>query len=701
VGYNKLGQLSLFSSTRNISSLLDGITFYFKDVKKSAPKKAKAKKPKPAKKKKAKKTAKTFVMEEAEEEPEEEDLLSITRSPSPQPTQATQPATPSPPAARKSPVLYKSRCNKKQRVVEEEEEDKEEELEEILPEITKAVEEVKEIKLYDMWAKAPKRFTAENIIFNPRVIDPNCWKDSEEYTSFMVNTFPGYKQSLDWYEAHYNKTIQNPDNENTMKLLNYWIKMGLCGGKGIEDSTKAAIKAKMDTIPKKEAELKALDEYLISIKPEVEDAKKLKERKIDELSSEQEYELWEMGPEGKRCNTTQKDHNDCVSYHLKLTKEIQHLKDEYQKEETAKAQKEIDENFNYLKNLLYYIIRYPWLKSGILILMYGEQGSGKSVFWQRFAKAIYGQDSCLYTPFNDSDQLFGHFQSESLNRCKIAHLDEAYIPTEHISKLKGTTTERIVTSNQKFKEILPAINYLQYVWTCNKKMYNDSLAKIEEDDRRYFVLEAYNIFSDNSRMDQLIDLFTEEIWDAFIGSILLDPINKDINDSWNPQVYRPVTRFFIKQKEASFNDVQRWWFDCLVRRYHTTTQDTIDVSDADPKEVLWFTRANIHAIWNQFWKDMNKNSNYNNTHNFKGQWADCIKVDNDRLSKMITEDVLKPNWVDIPPLNECREMFIKKFKLPRRMLGLSETESTSTARVDKAKLTRTESILDLSQCLNI
>jgi len=678
---------------------LDGITFYFKDVKKSAPKKAKAKKPKPAKKKKAKKTAKTFVMEEAEEEPEEEDLLSITRSPSPQPTQATQPATPSPPAARKSPVLYKSRCHKKQRVVEEEEEDKEEDLEDIPPEPpTKAFEEVKEIKLYDMWAKAPKRFTAENIVFNPRVIDPNYWKDSEEYTSFMVNTFPGYKQSLDWYEAQYKKAIQDPEKKDILNYLNMWVKMGLCGGKGIKESKESAIKAKADDIQRKRNEMVAMENQRLSLQRQIDEVKELKEMKIMELS-EEEYKLWEATPEGKRSNTLQSDYNNCVSTYNRLlteTRGLQVVLEEFEVEETERAKKEIEENYNYLRNLLYFIIRYPWLKSGIMILMYGEQGSGKSAFWQKFAKAIYGQDSCLYTPFNDSDQLFGHFQSESLNRCKIAHLDEAYIPTEHMSKLKGTTTERVVTSNQKFKEILPSINYLQYVWTCNKKMFNDSVAKIEEDDRRYFILEAFNIYSDNSKMDQLIDLFTEDIWDAYIGSILLDPINKDINDGWNAQVYRPITRFFIQQKEASLNDVQKWWLDCLVRRFHVNGDKQKECQEADPKQPRWYLKVSVHYLWESFNKMFPNHVHYGNPHNFKGQWAACVKIDRDRLNAMINEHPDYLNWVTLPSFDECREQFLKKFKLPGRMLGLRD-EPIATERRDKRSFTRSESIRELSQ----
>lgn len=636
--YNKLGQLSLFGGSKTIACLIEGLVFYFTD-------------------KKRKKQPKKKTNKRQRREVSDEDIYDSQET---QPTQLD---------CRAASLL-----------------DGEDEAEDEY--------KIREIKLYDHWKKVGVRYGASNVVFNPRVLDPVYYFESDNITGQMVNLFPGYSNELDYFIDKYNRRTE--EDSLIIKKMNMWIMMGLCGGKLIAESTsKSFLEERLTAFYKDKKQFLELEQDYKNIM-----AKRQKDNVDMDLSEEAKIEddIIALYKQDKVLYD-----RETAYWTEDLVKQA--AKEKKERQQNIKA--EINTYHNFFRQLLYFMINYPWMKSGIFLVMFGPQGNGKTLFWKWFAKTVYGPDSPLYVVFNNSDQLFGHFSSEALNRCLLAHLDEASIAPEHMAQLKSNVTDKVLIHNNKWKEMTPALNYLQIVMTLNPSTFKTKVVHLEATDRRTFVLETAKIFPTVGDMDEFVDLLTQDIWDMWVGELLSDEEIKKVvtGPNWNPQAHRPITRFFTNQKMDSFNDIQKWWLECLRREYHIRDWTDADITKnnsrrqptVDDNNHLWYMDVEISLIYECFRAAFPGSTSYNNVNNFQKMFGSCIGLDPNSLAKML---MAKKNFVAIPTHKECINIFVKEFNIPPFMLGLPEEEDQTQLPTRRPFISKQNSLLNLDTYFN-
>ena len=623
---NKLDGISIYCHNRRIEGLLKGLTFYFTVIKKKAPKKTvgRPKKKKAVPKKKNKITIQNFT------------------------TNADGVAVPG------SPQLDSMDTDEVQLFDDDDEATQATQavFQEVEMDLVEAAEAainsdpfptIRKVSLYDHWSEVENHFTASGIVFDPQVVDKRYYFENEEVNSNRINIFPGYANSLD----HYRKVYQNrtKDQEKALELMLYWIKYGLLGGRTIfENMPKDPLIVRWEQYQNL---VKKIEQFELDPDPAI-DIEDLKIKYEAESLYFDYYKLEEL----KKKNALMQSHSDM---------------------------KEIDTNFEFFMNLLYFMIRFPWLKSKIFTVMFGPQGCGKSYFWLKFAKALYGEESSLYACFNDTDQIFGRFASEQLMTCLLAHIDEAYIHSSHAQKLKNNVTEKTGVRDMKYKAIETQKQFYNIVLTCNPKEYTDLIVFLDHDDRRTVVYEAANIFDTPEEMYFQMDLFDEyNTWELLIGSILDNKtIRRTVKKDWNAQAARPVTRFFVAQKTSSFTDVQKWWYNCLIRgqiyRFNTDEEHNRNITSLgarEPYTAAWFREVKAELLFAEYIKEFKHSSQANNAFNFNSIFPSVIGLQKSDYNMMLL-DPNTPNVVKLPTLQKCKEIFVDKMKIPPQLLGIS------------------------------
>lgn len=142
----------------------------------------------------------------------------------------------------------------------------------------------------------------------------------------------------------------------------------------------------------------------------------------------------------------------------------------------------------YILNYLARIIQVPERKTGICMVIMGEQGSGKTSFFEWFNHDIIGKDWTLTV--NNNDNVFKNFNSELKNKL-VTILDEAQLDGSYRKKadqLKSLITQLYIRIEYKGMDPIIMNDRNNYIILTN----NDFPVKIEQSDRRFAVFNMSN-----------------------------------------------------------------------------------------------------------------------------------------------------------------------------------------------------------------
>jgi phage/plasmid-associated DNA primase len=229
------------------------------------------------------------------------------------------------------------------------------------------------------------------------------------------------------------------------------------------------------------------------------------------------------------------------SLDLKFTEEdINYTKNVFEKY-IKHMSSENNEVFNYLFNFLADIIQNPGRKPGIVILITGDEGTGKGLF-NRLIKTMIGE---YFYSTSDIEQIVGRF-TKNLSRKIVVNLDEAvsYEVFQKNNSLKNLITENVVKIEQKGKDAYDESSYHRLIITTNDK----NPIKISTSDRRTVVINPEIINAE--LVDDICNVLDNDIYSYCLYNILK---NKEIEykhiRDW--QTYRPKTEIYNDIKNHS------------------------------------------------------------------------------------------------------------------------------------------------------
>ena len=125
-----------------------------------------------------------------------------------------------------------------------------------------------------------------------------------------------------------------------------------------------------------------------------------------------------------------------------------------------------DQNlFTFIWDWLADIFQHPTLKNGVILVLRGKQGTGRSFIGEVVLSKILG---AAYTILNDPDTLTNRFNGALSNRL-VVHLDEAFFSGDPAvrSKIKNLSTSPYIQIELKGHEMVKQNNYIRLFITTN------------------------------------------------------------------------------------------------------------------------------------------------------------------------------------------------------------------------------------------
>jgi hypothetical protein len=213
--------------------------------------------------------------------------------------------------------------------------------------------------------------------------------------------------------------------------------------------------------------------------------------------------------------------------------------------------KDDPERFEYLLNWMARAVQQPNEPGMVAIVLRGRQGAGKGTFAKPFTR-LFGRHGKQIT---DSKHLVGAFNAH-LRDCVVLFADECIAAgnKQHEASIKTLVTEESIMIEAKGVDATVERNYLHVIMASN----DDWVVPTGVDDRRFVVFDVSNEkVQDREYFGNLYTQLERGGYEALLFFLM----TRDISE-FDPSI-RPETDELRDQKQRSFDEKMRWWYDVL------------------------------------------------------------------------------------------------------------------------------------------
>tara|TARA_R100001591_G_scaffold3838_2_gene9049 strand:- start:1584 stop:4004 length:2421 start_codon:yes stop_codon:yes gene_type:complete len=253
-----------------------------------------------------------------------------------------------------------------------------------------------------------------------------------------------------------------------------------------------------------------------------------------------------------------------------------------------------EEHYKYLMAWLAQMIQQPGEKPGVMMVLRGEKGVGKSIL-SDILHLIYGSHS---VKISQARHLTGNFNSHMAGKV-LLRVEEGYWAGDKSADgpLKDLITSDTVLIEKKGHDPIPVRNCIRVLMTTNNKW----VVPATKDERRYCVFDV----ASNKRQDRK---YFGAIWDEMhsggLERMLFDLMHHDFSDVdvWDA----PETEALKEQKVESFDSVEQWWYEALCSEYFGRGWD---MEGRNQTEEYWndrdiMKRSNFHLFYIDYCQKM-------------------------------------------------------------------------------------------------
>ena len=290
----------------------------------------------------------------------------------------------------------------------------------------------------------------------------------------------------------------------------------------------------------------------------------------------------------------------------------------------------------YLMNYLAHMVQQPGSLVGVSLVFQSEQGTGKSVFWEKFGKYILGEQHLVVT--TDIQKFVGRFPM--IRDRLLGILDEASGKDTFASsdKLKGLITEEVVAIETKGIDGVKVQNFMRMIMLSN----SGTPARIESSDRRYVVYKcSTERKNDRDYIGKLVGAFKDDNQSRSFYELLME---RDIS-KWDMVAERPFTKAYADIKSATIPPLAMFFDEHIIRYKNGSSQikedmlDSILAKDAFKLYTFWLKEnfPKFEITLNKFSRDMTEWAERGITkhRNSNGQ---VYKYDFDKLEKYLISE---------------------------------------------------------------
>jgi hypothetical protein len=211
---------------------------------------------------------------------------------------------------------------------------------------------------------------------------------------------------------------------------------------------------------------------------------------------------------------------------------------------------------DYLVQWIAHLVQRPEVKSSVVPVIIGLQGSGKGLLTEGFLGAIFGP---YYYLIDSTDRILSRFNADQTRRF-LTVLDESTWGRNHTvaNKLKQLTGSAMMQVEEKFGDTYNIENFSRYIITSNDL----DCVRIDEGNRRYLVFETaapreiayYGKLWDKIREGSLVRRFF-----AYLKSL-------DVSD-FNPQSFPASLDVGAEAtKVGSLSEISRFLYELVYEK---------------------------------------------------------------------------------------------------------------------------------------
>jgi hypothetical protein len=189
-------------------------------------------------------------------------------------------------------------------------------------------------------------------------------------------------------------------------------------------------------------------------------------------------------------------------------------------------------NYKYIMTWIWKILNEPWKKTGIFMLFYGEQGTGKTIVSEFLIDYVFGKHlSFAMTGLNSITQRFNGCTMSKLFCCcnELSTINDSGNNWHAgFDKLKSYITDVLCSYEMKGLEPRMVENHINFFGTTN----NPNCIKVEKGDRRYACFEVSNKYKgDKEYFDNFGEYcMNEEAGNDFYNYMIKDYPKEDLVD---------------------------------------------------------------------------------------------------------------------------------------------------------------------------
>jgi hypothetical protein len=229
-------------------------------------------------------------------------------------------------------------------------------------------------------------------------------------------------------------------------------------------------------------------------------------------------------------------------------------------------------NCKYIEKGFRTIMKTPWNKTGIFMLFYGEQGTGKTIVSEFLIKYVFGKHLSFST--NGIKPLTQRFNGCTMSKifCCCNELstinDSGNNWHSGFDSMKNLITDDLISIEKKGLEHIMIENYINFIGTTN----NPNCIKVEKGDRRYACFEVSNKYKgDKKYFDNFVDVCMNDEAGNDIYNYYINTEDDDIDLRDIPETQfrkdlisnsrSPVERFIDELLNEEHNIDERKWLD--------------------------------------------------------------------------------------------------------------------------------------------
>ena len=281
----------------------------------------------------------------------------------------------------------------------------------------------------------------------------------------------------------------------------------------------------------------------------------------------------------------------------------------------------------YVLNWLGHVVQYPARKTEVCLLLYGDQGCGKSTIGEYLLRKIIGLDKMIIT--SKADKMFGKFVNSQGKLLAVLNECSGKDTFNICDILKDAITMTTTEQEKKGVDAVAVTDYTNFIFTTN----NINSVKIEEGDRRFMPIEINSILKNNVSYFKALyaDLDNAKIMRKFYEEL----ISRDLND-FNLVTNRPITELMLDMKNMNRN---------CIKDFITYWKEKVISSSSEDGNFMEkrMSGSKLYECFNHFWKIEGRRDESKPTYKKFGielkQFKDFI-IFNDKNNKYTTYEII-------------------------------------------------------------